>query len=997
MKYIRFVRYRMNKMKTTYLEILKNHINAKTSVDNLGLYRELQGLRSEEDFARFVSSDKTEFDLEYFRELKNSFLEIVQEISHENSKELDVFEPIKRMLNNRMIQRQLPISHELLWKNMRISLDIIMASCINMVKRFYDAQKEDSFSFFEWIMKTGYKAIVEEYPVLLLQISSLIDEYIDLINECLTRIGSHRIELQKIFGFDPAEEIIDIKCDVSDRHYLGRSVVIIIYEKHKLVYKPRDMSVDVFWYNVAKWLTDTNTDIEVRAAKVFAGKGYGFVEWIEADKVINSENDETYSYRCGNLLGIITLLGGSDFHYENVICSKYAPVIIDVETLILPNVRQVYATNQEGIQLDVFLQTPFMRTLLLPKWIGNSPENAMDIGGLSAKNVGGKNLPKHNDGNYVECINYPDAFVKGFEDVLNYVLEHKDEYINIIYDVKELQFRYILRNTRVYYKLLKYFSNPIYLKDMHVFQCAVSRAFAPYLLIGNVDITEKMWGIATVEYDELQKYHIPIFGLHGNSTDLLGPDNKVVLKDFFYISPYDYVRHTVDMLNQQLIMKYKTFLCNVISIHQIQNRETYNWQLSYFDLNRKWMLPNEITTMREYCHKILHSIHASVETKILNEELQIYFAPVKDSETGRYSMEIMKDALYGGRYGVQIFLEMFYHYFGYKKDRQLLESYVYEMAKSFYENSNETKWFGLSMTNGLAGLLLLLRNFAIISHSTKFIDLLFSIIRSIPKENIVRYEETDYYNGIAGLLYIISNSYKLFNIEPNQKEKNIISYIVEVLMSRRSENGLWFQAEYYHQPLTGLGHGQSGYLLALSESFSYITDDKLQETVKAQIFSCLEYEEKCFDTSEKNLPDYRKLVLKKNIDHSAKGKKFMYGYCSGILGSSLAISHISQDMIDVMHKDWWRSNSVEYLKKDVFIGNDSLCCGTAGWIDYLSTCHKGEEWSCRLVEKIIYSIKEQGYALNTLKNVDEISLYKGVSGIGYALLRYLGDYPSAII
>ena len=111
----------------------------------------------------------------------------------------------------------------------------------------------------------------------------------------------------------------------------------------------------------------------------------------------------------------------------------------------------------------------------------------------------------------------------------------------------------------------------------------------------------------------------------------------------------------------------------------------------------------------------------------------------------------------------------------------------------------------------------------------------------------------------------------------------------------------------------------------------------------------------------------------------------------------MAISHISQDMIDVKHKDWWRSNSVEYLKKDVFIGNDSLCCGPAGWIDYLSTCHKGEEWSCRLVEKIIYSIKEQGYVLNSLKNVDEISLYKGVSGIGYALLRYLGDYPSAII
>lgn len=90
-------------------------------------------------------------------------------------------------------------------------------------------------------------------------------------------------------------------------------------------------------------------------------------------------------------------------------------------------------------------------------------------------------------------------------------------------------------------------------------------------------------------------------------------------------------------------------------------------------------------------------------------------------------------------------------------------------------------------------------------------------------------------------------------------------------------------------------------------------------------------------------------------------------------------------------------NAVQYLKKAILIGNDSLCCGTAGWIDYLASCHKNEEWSDELFKKIIFSINEQGYVFNGLEGVNEISLFKGMSGIGYSVLRYMGKYPSVLL
>lgn len=813
-------------------------------------------------------------------------------------------------------------------------------------------------------------------------------------DEYTPRLLSTLTQYTLVFGINVDDTITDIKCDVSDRHFCGKCVVIVSFQSKKIVYKPRNMSVDFFWMKVANWISDIDNQIEVRAANVLVGNDYGFVEWIEADLNLCKEEIEKYIYRCGNLLGVVSLLGGSDFHYENVICSGATPILIDVETLILPSVKQIYANDHNSLQLDVYMRTQFMRTLLLPKWIGNSPENAIDIGGFSAVHNNGINLPKDFEGRIVEFGELPELFIKGYKDVLKTILEHKAEYLELIEDVKSINFRYILRNTRVYYNLLRYFSNPIYLKNNNIFSCVTSRIFTPYLLIGNEEVTREMWPVGQVEYDEIKKFHIPIFSVNGNSTDLMGSDGKIVLKNYFYISPYNYVSETIELLDDQLIDIQIRYLLDVINVHNVQKKNSYNWQISYFDIKRKWMSINNKSSLFEYCNNLLASIQSAVSNCTLNEELELYFAPVKDSRTGRYSMDIMKDALYSGRYGVQIFLEMYYHFYGFEQRKKALENRVLKMANDFYLNTNEMKWFNLSFTNGVASLLMELRNFALISNRNSFVEMIFKIIKSIPEKNITRSEESDYYNGIAGLLYIICDCYKKFNVDIDLYARNLIEYIVTDLFKRCDICGLWFQEEFYHQPLTGLAHGQSGYALALSKALPYINEG-MRLKVTSQIQKCMDYEYNCYDNSEMNLPDYRKLLLKKGGDKSQK--KFMYGYCSGILGTALVVSELSEELISFQKKEIWKMNAVQYLKKDILIGNDSLCCGTAGWIDYLASCHKNEEWSDELFKKIIFSINEQGYVFNGLEGVNEISLFKGMSGIGYSVLRYMGKYPSVLL
>lgn len=472
--------------------------------------------------------------------------------------------------------------------------------------------------------------------------------------------------------------------------------------------------------------------------------------------------------------------------------------------------------------------------------------------------------------------------------------------------------------------------------------------------------------------------------------------NQQVLPKSLWVkpSPYNYVSETIELLDDQLIDIQIRYLLDVINVHNVQKKNSYNWQISYFDIKRKWMSINNKSSLFEYCNNLLASIQSAVSNCTLNEELELYFAPVKDSRTGRYSMDIMKDALYSGRYGVQIFLEMYYHFYGFEQRKKALENRVLKMANDFYLNTNEMKWFNLSFTNGVASLLMELRNFALISNRNSFVEMIFKIIKSIPEKNITRSEESDYYNGIAGLLYIICDCYKKFNVDIDLYARNLIEYIVTDLFKRCDICGLWFQEEFYHQPLTGLAHGQSGYALALSKALPYINEG-MRLKVTSQIQKCMDYEYNCYDNSEMNLPDYRKLLLKKGGDKSQK--KFMYGYCSGILGTALVVSELSEELISFQKKEIWKMNAVQYLKKDILIGNDSLCCGTAGWIDYLASCHKNEEWSDELLKKIIFSINEQGYVFNGLEGVNEISLFKGMSGIGYSVLRYMGKYPSVLL
>lgn len=136
-------------------------------------------------------------------------------------------------------------------------------------------------------------------------------------------------------GEPPAVE--KVEASSSDRHRGGRSVHLLKLENgQRLVYKPHSMAIDRAFGN---WLCEMSqraglgTFRTVSSADTTNGGFCSFIEAVPLNSL--SEASEFYT-RMGFLLGLVYLLRGMDLHAENIVACGKDPVIIDMETMLMP-------------------------------------------------------------------------------------------------------------------------------------------------------------------------------------------------------------------------------------------------------------------------------------------------------------------------------------------------------------------------------------------------------------------------------------------------------------------------------------------------------------------------------------------------------------------------------------------------------------------------------------------------------------------------------------
>ncbi|MFC4493359.1 type 2 lanthipeptide synthetase LanM family protein [Streptomyces ovatisporus] len=172
------------------------------------------------------------------------------------------------------------------------------------------------------------------FPVLRDITRILLHNGADSITELCRRLVADREAIASTFGIEVSDPIVSCGFSEGDAHHHGRSVSVLEFESgRKLVYKPRDVSCEAAYENIAREL-NKEIGTSLAAAQVLERNHYGYVEFIEAEDV--SDMSGEFMHASGELAAVLYLLNARDMHFENILPTRRGPVPIDLETILHP-------------------------------------------------------------------------------------------------------------------------------------------------------------------------------------------------------------------------------------------------------------------------------------------------------------------------------------------------------------------------------------------------------------------------------------------------------------------------------------------------------------------------------------------------------------------------------------------------------------------------------------------------------------------------------------
>ncbi len=237
-------------------------------------------------------------------------------------------------------------------------------------------------------LDSGLLELFEEYSVLARVLATTAELWVAATAELVTRFCAHAEELQNK-GFIGADlRVVGVDAALSDPHRGLRGVAILtLGSGHRIVYKPRELGIELGWNELLAELTRWGAPLALRTFRVLDCGSYGFVEHVASVPVRDAAEARRYFEHAGALLAVVYLLEGVDCHAGNVIGSGEQPVLIDVETLLCPVPRESTRVSDAVRVARERLAHSVLATYLLPCWSRNieQPDEVFDGSGFGAE------------------------------------------------------------------------------------------------------------------------------------------------------------------------------------------------------------------------------------------------------------------------------------------------------------------------------------------------------------------------------------------------------------------------------------------------------------------------------------------------------------------------------------------------------------------------------------------------------------------------------------
>ncbi|WP_206428596.1 type 2 lanthipeptide synthetase LanM family protein [Mycolicibacterium stellerae] len=840
-------------------------------------------------------------------------------------------------------------------------------------------------------MKTaGFRRLFEAKPVLLRLMSSLTRQWIDSSHEFVTRLAADIEAIRReLLGTDSVSRVAAIEGRLSDRHNFGRSVRILEFETgERVVYKPKDLSVDAVWAALVGRLNASTPPIDLRAVQVLAREGYGWTEFIEHTKCTCAQDFALFFFRAGAWLALFHVFVAVDMHQENILAAGSHPVPIDLEMILQAADARVYGdlTNDTGQAYAAAMETVVNSVLtigLLPAYGRHSTSKVFVIGGVNSNSSSRvtvrwtdvntdsmspvkvtdtvatvSNLP-YFDGQRGSLGDHIDDLMSGFAEYARFL---RQKTVTALFgDFTGLQIRTVIRPTRFYGFLLNRLRDRHMMDDGAVWSAQAD--FVARLADWEID-SDPMWPLLREERAALVDLNVPHFttdtgpGIH-RATGRLGE-----LDDREIEWQLEVIRQNTDLLRHRPPQPLMVRTAGTASVEAVFTAEA----------------------------GAIAAALASHAVRRGRSAAWIGLDWLGDSEISQ--LVVLGPDLYNGSCGIGVFLAAYGAVTGDAEAKELARSAVAGLRRQMRGRNPAriARSLGIGGGLGLGSIVYALAVIAALVDDEAVLDDAHAAAALITEEVIADDHHLDVLSGSAGAILGLLRLYRQSGREDALELAEKCGRRLTGHQRAGQPGARTWTSPVFGHPLNGMSHGAAGFAYSLASLSSATgTQEFAHEATE-----CIAFENSTFDTAHRGWADLR------GIADSAWPCKWCYG-SAGIGLARIAMTKHAGEPLELRAHDIGRA--LDGVADAWPATTDTLCCGTLGSIEFLTEAgdvlDRGElrELAIERLQTVVETRRATGdYRWSGGTSRFNLGLFRGIAGVGYTLLRAVNpSLPNVLV
>lgn len=868
-----------------------------------------------------------------------------------------------------------------LWSYSYKLLINIMNSCLLKGEN----EREKYLYFNEVILNTKnfYISFNKKYSTTIQNLHSLCDSYLSYSEEIINNMEKNYDEINKQFS---TEKLISMNIGLGDAHKNGRSTAILEFEDTKLVYKPRKMDIDKSFQYFVKDLNQ-KFSLNLYTPKILTYEFFGVMEFIEFEKCKNLKEVFNFYTNIGYLMAIVYALNGNDMHYENIIAKRSQPIIIDLESLFLPRIKNKFSKEDKNFNLAMeALEESVNGTAFLPTEI-HADDNILDLSGISntegeispyysdsIKNLGLSNMsyyltkskldatyntPKIKDLR-IDSTKYKEIIWASFNELYLGFMKNKEWLISEIKSIfNDKVIRYIHRSTMLYSKLLQIATYPIFFNNNKY----------RWMLNHRIGINYNNENISLVRSDiqDLNNFDIPYYTANTTNRNIYWRE-RCFLADGLDIAPLEKAIKKIESFSKKNLQEQKrifnlTFLNK--SMESGQKTSISFCNETYEEANDKYLL-------KLYKDKAISIGDYLLDKMISQDDKSCYWIgpSIGLNESDGWEVNVIGADLYNGSTGIAIFFSQLYKVT--KEPKYQVASYKILNLVNKHLNEilkHESNEFSPGVFAGCGSYFYALFKCSYYLDDCSLNNDFFDNINLLMKKiNHLDSIDADYIYGISSLIHLLANVLK--KEEKIEKRNELITYLDFLGKKIQGEN--ISEIKY-----SGFAHGLAGRLSSYAVLF---------QATKKRVY--LKKANLLLDLLKKYY-----ISEKKEWVNTLEDKDVSYGFCHGSPGILLAMINCKLSSIPINEE--LLTSTVEHVKNECFGKNMSYCHGDLGnleIIEKLAILTGDDDLITRKSNtfKQLYNNKIEKI-FNPPYSIDFYSLGAmiGITGVGIALLNQI--------